>query len=109
MSADAFVAFYGVRYTLSEDECEAVEQRTDPRVTAARRTRLDSHLGRLTDGDPYYLLIGTSLGVFGVENQSARSVETTEIDRVMRQTAAMLVAAGLPGTPQLHLQLEAQY
>jgi hypothetical protein len=78
-------------------------------VTAARRTRLDSHLGRLTDGELYYLLIGTSLGVYGVENESARSVDTTELDRVMRQTAAMLAEAGLTGTPQLHLQLEAQY
>lgn len=109
MGADAFVAFYGVRYTLSEDELDAVEGRTDPRVTAARRIKLDSHLGRLTDGGSHYLLIGTTLGVFGVENDSARSVDTTELDRVMRHTAAMLIEAGLPGTPQLHLQLEAQY
>ena len=109
MGADAFVAFYGVRYTLSEDECDAVERRTDPRVTVARRTRLDSHLGRLTDGEPHYLLIGTSLGIFGVENETSRSVDAPEIERIMRDTAATLSEAGLTGTPQLHLQLEAQY
>ena len=108
MGADVFLAFYGLRYTLSAGELEAVEQRTDARVISARRAKLHTHFGRLTDGEPYFLLVGTRLGVFGVENEPARSYEAAALEQVMRETAAKLQAAGLPGTPALHLMLEAE-
>jgi hypothetical protein len=109
LGADAFIAFYGLRYVLSNSERDAVEQQTDERVVAARRAKLQAHFGRITDGEPHFLLIGTRLGVFGVENESSRSVDGAQLDQIMRDTAAKLREAGLSGKPQLHLQLQAQY
>jgi hypothetical protein len=109
MGADAFVAFYSVRYILADDEVEAVETNRDRRVVAARGTKLQLHMGRLTDGEPYFLLIGLRLGVFGVENDSYRSFDALSLERIMVDTRGKLAEAGLSGEPQLHLQLEAQY
>jgi hypothetical protein len=109
LGADAFIAFYGLRFQLSDGELDAVEQRTDHRVTAARRARLQTYLGRLTDGEPHFLLVGTRLGVLGVENESEKSVGGVELQQIMSDTAAKLEEAGLSGAPRLFLQLEAQY
>ncbi len=109
MGADAFVAFYGVRYVLADDEIEAVESDQDRRVIAARGAKLQTYFGRLTDGEPYFLLIGARLGVFGVENDPYRSFDTSALERIMVDTLGKLAEAGLSGEPQLHLQLEAQY
>jgi hypothetical protein len=109
LGADAFIAFYGLRYTLTDAEMDAVEQNSDERVVAARRAKLQTYSGRLTDGQPSFLLVGTRLGVFGLENESERSVDGAQLEQIMRDTAAKLQTAGLPGAPQLHLQFEAQY
>ena len=109
MGADAFIAFYGLRYTLSTEELEAVESRTDERIIAARRAKLHTHFGRVTEGEPHTLLIGTQLGVFGLENEAVRSVAAPELDRLIRDTTARLDEAGLRGDPALHLRFEAKY
>ena len=88
---------------------EAVEENTDERVLAAKRAKLQTYSGRLTDGQPYFLFVGTRLGILGVQNDSERSLDTTFVEHVMRDTAAKLSSAGFQGVPQLHLQLEAQY
>src|SRR5687768_14667599 len=82
LGADAFIVFYGLRYTLSDGELDAAEQRTDHRVIAARRVKLQTYLGRLTDGEPHFLLVGTRLGVFGVENESARSIGGVDLQQI---------------------------
>jgi hypothetical protein len=109
VGADAFIAFYGLRYTLADSEVAAVEQRTDERMAAARRAKLHTHLGRLTDGQPHFLLIGSRLGIFGVENESQRELDAAALEQLMRDTAAKLRDAGLSGEAKLHLQLEAQH
>jgi hypothetical protein len=110
MGADAFIVFYGIRYSITSDEdVEAVERAKDPRIIVAKRAKLQAYWGRLTDGEPYFLLIGTRLGVFGIENQSQSAIDGPALERIMRDTRDTLSAAGLSGEPQLHLQLEAQY
>lgn len=109
LGADAFIAFYGLRYTLTDAEMEAVEDNTDARVVAAKRAKLQTYSGRLSDGQPYFLFVGTQLGVFGVQNDSKRSFSTSFVEQVIRDTTAKLQTAGLQGEPQLHLQLEVQY
>lgn len=108
MSADAFIAFYGVRFDLSEDELEAVEERSDPRIAAARSQKLQTHLGRLTDGESHFLLIGTKLAILGIEHDASRTISDGELEEIMRTTTIKLQSAGLRGTPELHLQLEAE-
>lgn len=109
MGADTFIAFCGVRYLLAESEIDAVEIHQDRRVLAARRVKLQTYFGRLTDGEPHFLLVGARLGVFGVENDSYGSFDAPTLARMMLDTRAKLAEAGLSGEPQLHLQLEAQY
>ncbi len=58
MGADAFIAFCGLRYLLSDDEVEAVEANQDDRVKVARSAKLDAYFGRLTDGEPYFFSSG---------------------------------------------------
>ncbi|MGC4007079.1 MAG: hypothetical protein QM811_29730 [Pirellulales bacterium] len=108
MGADAFIAFYGVRYILTDAELDAVEEKTDARVVAAKRTNLQAHFGRLTDGQPWFLLVGTRLGVFGSQNESQRSLNASQLEHVMRDTVAKLEMARLQGEPMLYLQYEAQ-
>lgn len=109
MGADALIVFYGLRFSLNDAEVDAIENRTDARVIAAQRAKLQTYCGRVTDGQPHFLLIGTRLGVFGVENESERSIDAPQWEQVTRETTAKLVAAGLTDPPQLHFQLEAQY
>jgi hypothetical protein len=109
MGADSFVVYYGLRYVVADEDIEAVERRTDHRVIAARRTKLQTYFGRLTDGEPHFLFVGTQLGVFGVENDSLQAYDAPALERIINDTRRKLAEAGLPGEPQLHLQLQAQY
>jgi hypothetical protein len=109
VGADAVIAFYGLRFTLTDLEIVAVEEATDARVVAAKRAKLHTYSGRLTDGQPHFLFVGTRLGVFGAQNDSQRSFDTPFVEQIMRETTAKLQSSGLQGVPQLHLQLEAQY
>jgi hypothetical protein len=85
MGADAFHVFFGVRHLIqSEQELAALEDRTDTRLVAARKARLNTCFGRATDGTSHLLLIGYDLGTFGVENQ-------------------------VESEPRFYFQLEAQY
>lgn len=77
MSADAVYFYFGVRFTVaSEQELNALEEGTDQRLVVSRTEKLDAILGRVTDGEDYFLLIGYRLGTLGVEN--APSVEFSE-------------------------------
>lgn len=109
MGADSFIAFYGLKYMLADAELDAIERGTDHRIIGARRAKLQTHFGRPTDGEPYFLLIGTRLAVLGIQSESERSLDSVELQQTVRDTVAKLEAAGLDGAPKLHLQLEAQY
>ena len=65
--------------------------------------------GRVTDGGEYFLLVGTILGPYGVENHERDVVPDGELAELMNRTRRLLLEAGLQGEPALHLQLEAQY
>jgi hypothetical protein len=109
MGSDRFICYCGLRFVITEREVEAVEMNLDERVLAARNVGLHCYLGRLTDGEPHFLLIGIRLGAFGIENDAYRSLDQTTLERTMVQTRAKLARAGLSGEPELHFQLEGQY
>jgi hypothetical protein len=53
MGADGFELFYGVRYLVSdENEIEQLEERTHPKVLAARKAKLQYAWGRTVDDAP---------------------------------------------------------
>jgi hypothetical protein len=111
MGADAFHVFFGIRqFVKSKAELEALENRTDPRLVAARKVRLKTYFGRLTDGEPYFLLIGHHLGTFGVNNQTGAAFSESEIQAVVEETRRRLEQAHLdPSGARFYFQLEAQY
>ena len=112
MGADAFAAFYGIRLMIDGDEDEDLEPYEDESHEDIRRAHdegLDTYFGRLTDGEPYFLLVGKRLAVLGVENEPDCVISDGEFARITAEVRRKLAAAGLKETPALHLQLDAQY
>ena len=111
MGADAFVAFYGVRFEIDEDadDFELYEDESHETIRRAHDANLDTYFGRLTDGEPHFLFVGKQLSVLGVENDPDCVVSDLEFGRVQKETRKRLAAAGFSGEPALHLQLDAQY
>jgi hypothetical protein len=111
MGAAVFHVFYGNRQAVrSEQELEALEDRTDPRLATARKAHLKTYFGRATDGQPYFLFIGHHIGTFGVENQIERALSETEVQAIVEETKRRLQQAGFdPTEARFHFQLEAQY
>ena len=109
MSASAFIAYYGLRWDVTdEDEIDALERRVDPRQIAARDHRLKHWWGAASE-ESYFLLIGSELGNFGWEGMTDRRVDDAEFAQIMDDTKAKLRAAGFDADPALHLQFEPDY
>jgi hypothetical protein len=112
MGADAFVAFYGIKLALDPDDEETLDacgDETDPRCVTAKRVGLQTHSGRMTDGEDYFLYIGERLGWLGLEHASHVTLPPEELLAIIEKVKAGLAEAGLAGTPALHLQFIGQY
>jgi hypothetical protein len=107
MSANACIAYYGLRFEVRRDEIEALENRSDPRMLAARKAGLKHYWGNFgAPGDKYLLFIGAQLAKLGPENSSEMTLSSRDLQSTMESTKAKLQAAGLTGDPLLHLQWE---
>ena len=105
MSADACIAYYGLRYEVAPNEIEALERRSDPRMVAAREVDLKSFWANFAAPDMrYFLFVGTELGVLGPEGQSEVRIGHLDFRTVMESTTSKLRTAGLDGEPALYLQ-----
>lgn len=111
VGADAVHVFFGVRQVVQpEEEPGALEESDHPRMEAAKRAKLKTCLGRPTEGEPYFLLVGHHVGTFGVENQVQAAITESELTKIIDETKRRLRQAGLdPAEARLHFQLEAQY
>jgi len=110
MSADDCVIYFGLRFEILEEEIEAVEARTDPRMVAARDARLRRYWGNIvTDEDRYFLLIGAEIGVMGLEGSLDAELTRAELKSIMDETTAKLKAAGFEGEPRLYVQYFPDY
>jgi hypothetical protein len=112
MGADAFAAFYGIRLTVEGDDDSTLEPYEDGSHETMRRAHdadLDTYFGRLTDGEPYFLLVGKQLAILGVENAADCVVSDADFARITTETRRRLVTAGFAEQPALYLQLDAQY
>lgn len=107
MGADGFIAMYGVKANVgSPEEADELEARWK---VAARRARLKTWQGRLTDGEPRYFVIGTLLGDFGFEGHDTQlSLTEKELTAMFATTRRRLEEANVEGEPALHLLYEAQ-
>ena len=110
MGADAFVAFYGIKFQLDNgDELDACCLGNDWRCRAAAESGLESHSDRMTDGGEYFLFIGERLAWLGLEHDSYSRVDPRDLAETMDRVATKLRHAGFSNTPSLHLQFVAQY
>lgn len=111
MSADGFVVFYGLKFEIPSeyDAIEALERETDERLVRATQHGLDHYFGRLTDGAPYHLFIGRTVGDLGIEGESYKALSAEAFNKMATETRKQLAAAGFEGEPVLHFQLEAEY
>jgi len=110
MGADRFVAFYGIHFEIPYEEgLEIVEDESDPRMITARAAKLDTYIGRLTDGEPFFVLIGRSLGCYGHQDKFQRAFNDREFAKLAAETRERLQTAGFTDEPALLFQFEAQY
>jgi len=109
MGADSFIAFFGVRFDLSEEELESCEAMEDTRIRRARKAKLDYCFDRATDGEKYFLYVGRSMAALGVEAGVYETLSESEFARVVSETKTRLAQAEISGEPSLHFQLIAQY
>ena len=105
MSANACVAFYGIRFEVAADDVEALESRSDWRMQAARKAGLKHYCDNFgLPGERYLLFVGTKLAVLGPENAAEAKFDSAELQGMIELTRRKLAAAGLNGEPALYLQ-----
>jgi hypothetical protein len=107
MGADSTLVFYGVRFTIPEEECDSLELRRDPRQQAARRFKLDSWWGRFAteSGEgAYYLFIGAKLASIGHEGQAGVRRSRDELAATIEEVGEKLGRAGIEQEPSLYVQ-----
>ena len=109
MGADTFIAIYGIRYELTDSEVESCERKDDERMKRARKAKLDFCFDRPTDGEHYFLYIGTTLASIGVEAEQYETMPEGEFSAKISETRRRLKDAGFNDEPSLHFQLIAQY
>lgn len=108
--SDHVLMFFGVRFDVSsEQQVGALELGTDPHLRAARRAKLESWWGRVTDGGSHFVLIGKKLGDFGASDAHNAQFSEQELVDIASSTREALHAAGIPGEAKFHVQLECDY
>ena len=104
MSSDTFIAYFGLRFEISIDEAEAVEDRSDARVVAARKAGLKYYWGNFGGLQERYLLfVGEQIGILGDENAAEVSLPLNDVRLSIDGVKEKLGKAGLFGAPELHL------
>lgn len=104
MSSDTFIAYFGLRFEIGADEAEAVEDRSDARVAAARKAGLKYYWGNFGGLQERYLLfVGEQIGILGDENADEVSLPLNDARLSVDAVKEKLEKAGLFGTPELHL------
>jgi hypothetical protein len=110
MSADVFIAFYGIEFPVPDGEAlTEIEEQNDVRVVRAREHRLDWWLGRLTDGAPVHLLVGKKIAQLGVEGSHGLGLTDADFSGLCEQTRWRLADAGFQELPKLILKYESDY
>lgn len=104
MSASYCLAFFGVRYALSDAEVEALDSRADPRQAAARKAGLKTYWGKFGPDERFLLFVGTQLATLGPENDSEFIRPSGELQAIFETTASKLLGAGFVEAAQLYLQ-----
>jgi hypothetical protein len=104
MSADTFIAYYGLRFEVSLEEIEDIELRSDARVQAARKAGLKCYWGNFGGLQERYLLfIGHQIGILGAENSAEVTLLLNDAEASFEVTKRRLVEVGFTQVPAIHL------
>ncbi len=107
MSAEVFLAFYGICRKLREDEIESLELEEHPIVELAQKNGLEYYWGDFaTPEERYLLFVGDQLGVLGWENSSEVIIKREDLLQRIADTEKKLRLAGFNEKPALYLQHE---
>ena len=107
MSASSFIAIYGIRLELNEDDLDAMEDRTHSFVVNAKKAGLDHFWGNFgCPGELHLIFIGRMLGVFGAEGDQAVRIEYAQLEQIADDVSSRLRGTGLSGKPALLLQYQ---
>ncbi|NUQ53880.1 MAG: hypothetical protein HUU19_14435 [Phycisphaerales bacterium] len=105
MSADACLAFYGLRFEVEPDEIEGLEARSDYRMVAAKKAGLKHFWANFASpGERYLLFVGAQLAVLAPEEESEVAIPSADLQALMESARAKLQITGLPGDPSLYFQ-----
>src|SRR5687767_6316797 len=107
MSAPSCIAYVGLRFTITDDEVEALEERRGSRQIEARNAGLKSYWGNFGLGAPsYVLLVGSQLGTVGPEGQTFIRVDGDELVRLVERTREQLASTTMNGGVGLHVEYQ---
>src|SRR5688572_11479172 len=105
MSAPSCVAYVGLRFPISDNEVEALEERRDDRQLAARSAGLKSYWGRFGLEEPAYaLFVGSPIGSFGPEGDGAACLRADELLGLLAATRERLGSVGMSGEVGLYVE-----
>lgn len=105
MSATTTLAFFGIRFTIDDNEIESFEERTHQHQRLARQLSLDHYWGNFEEpGKRYYSFLGKRLAIIGEENDSEKSYSSNELEKILRETQAKIRSAGIEGEVALYFQ-----
>jgi hypothetical protein len=105
MSTESMVAFYGVRFEISDEDITSLEERSHPLFVKARQNGLKIYWGNfVAKGNKYLLFIGDNLGILGLENDRQIHISLDELTKRANNTNARLQRAGIVEQAMLYLE-----
>jgi hypothetical protein len=106
MSADRTVVFYGIRFEITWEDVEKLDQDNgDRRIVAARKANLDIYYANFGGlAERFLLFIGKHLGSLGLEDNQERILTKEEFDAIISATDSKLAASEFDGTPKLYIE-----
>lgn len=101
------IASFGIRFSVGEDEIEALEVRSHPAIMAARKAGLDYYWGNFDPpGECYYLFLGKVFGKIGLEDSRELNFTAVEFSQTAAVVSGQLSDAGFTQTPSFYLQFQ---
>lgn len=110
MSADVFVAYYGIKYDIPVDssEIEQLEMGTHPSMRMADQANLDLWWSGLPNDNEtsYPVFVGKQLGIIGAEYDLETQLSAKDLLDAIQETQLKFQRAGIQAEPKLLLQVE---
>ncbi len=105
MSAPSCIAYVGLRFSVADDEVEALEERRDNRQVQAKSAGLKSYWGQFgLDSPSRALLVGTPIGTFGPEGVGSIGLPADDLLGLVQSTQERLASVGMDGQVGLHIE-----